>query len=386
MSSAIKKFFEKLRTGNATSDKYRELTLQPNLINGLEVLSNNNNSLALLKQFFSTAQFQVIDEEIFINDTPVKKIESLLRAGKLKELFNLLHISSEVTTRDEYNFQSLLQPEIPEVNILKFAERYKQAQLQHPDLDFIVTSSADIQRKLTTLAKDKLKIFLNRLQSMASKTQVVDGLFAKVKVDKDVVDNIAVAAKSREGCYLVKTDKSKTKSFKLINRSCSQTSDLTQDTSSEFEPIADSLPYNLQIYLQVLLNEKFLTTKKTERENLINELGLTAAEVIEENIPYLVMKYESKLSKYFSKNNYGNTLFNQLPNEDKKFLHEDLCKLNHGNPCVSCSPLAPRNSIDYVDISKLPVNMTVMYVKKATLLELLVDFDVNLCICACRVL
>ncbi|XP_044583369.1 uncharacterized protein LOC123264243 [Cotesia glomerata] len=386
MSSPIKNFFEKLRTGNATSDKDRELTLQASLINGLEDLSKNTNSLALLKQFFSTAQFKVIDEEIFVNDTPLRKIESLLRAGKLKELFNLLHIFSKVTTRDEYNFQSLLQPDIPEVNILKFAERYKQAQLQHPDLDFIVTSSEDIKRKLTTLAKDKLEIFSNRLKSMASKTEIVDGLFAKVKIDKDLLENIAVAANSRQGCYLVKTDKSKTKSFKLINRSCSQTSDSTPDTVSEFTPIADSLPYNLQIYLRVLLKEEFLTAKQRERENLINQLGLKAAEVTKENIPYLVMKYESKLWKYFSEKNYGNTLFHQLSDEDKKSLHEDLCKLNHGNPCVSCSPLAPRNSIDYVDISKLPVNMTVTYVKKATLLELLVDIDVNLCACTCNLL
>lgn len=386
MSSTIKNFLEKLRTGNATSDKDREFTLQTNLINGLEDLSKKNNSLSLLKQFFSNAQFQVIDEEIFVNETPIKKIEFLLRAGKLKELFNLLHIFSEVPTSDEYNFQSLLLPEIPDVNIFKYAEKYKQAQMQHPDLDIIVTSSADIKRKLTTLAKDKLKIFLSRIKSMASKTEVVDGLFVKVKVDKDLLNNIAVAANSRQGCYLVKTDKSKTKSFKLISRSCSQTTDSTPDTSSEFTQIADSLPYNLQIYLRVLLKKEFLTAKKTERENLIKELGLTDPEVIEENIPYLVMKYESELWKYFCEKNYGNTLFNQLSNEDKKSLHEDLCKLNHGNPCVSCSPLAPRNSIDYVDISKLPVNMTVMYVEKATLLELLVDIGVNLCTCACKIL
>ncbi|KAG6558454.1 putative envelope protein ODV-E56-1 [Microplitis demolitor] len=375
MSSIIKSFFTKLRNLNdlfPDAGKNLELKFQTEIV---EILDdpNNNPGLNVLKKIFTNAQFDIDDGEVFMNKISIKEIECLLRKGNLREFNDLLHISQEVTAHEEKSFQNLLLSEVPDIHILKFGEKYKKAQIEHPDLDVFVGSSNEIQKKLTNAAKKKFDRYLNRLRDLKSIDGIIDGLFAKMRVDGNLEDNIAKASVSRQGCYLVKKDAHGITSCKLINRSCVQ-SNLYEKIPDKITSVVNSLQYNLQVYLYKAMNDG------PEKQKLKTNLSLDESECKVENIPYLISKYESQLWKNCFE---SQLLKNSAVQRSIPSLCNDIFKTNKEDACISCSPCAPRNSINYVNTSKLPFDMTMLCVKRATLLEVLLDMGVDLSTSIC---
>ncbi|XP_057326885.1 uncharacterized protein LOC130668557 [Microplitis mediator] len=378
MSSTIKKLLTKLRSLSdhfPDPEKNLELKFQTEIV---EILDDpkNNPGLNALKEIFTNADFHIDDGEVYMNKILIKDIECFLRKGNLREFNDLLHLSHEVTAREEKSFQNLLLSEVPDIHILKFNEKYRQAQIEHPDLDVFVTSYNEIKRKLTDEAKEKFDIYLNLIRGLKSNDGIIHGLFAKMRVDGNLEDNIATASVSRQGCYLVKKDATGITSFKLINRSCTQ-NNLYGKIPDEITPVANSLQYNLQVYLYKAIKEN-----GSEKQNLKTNLSLVESVCKLENIPYLISKYESQLWNNYSK---SQLLKNSSTEELIPSLCNDVFKTNKEDACISCSPCAPRNSINYVNISKLPIDMTMLCVKRATLLETLLDLGVDLSTSICTI-
>nr|AYH52232.1 putative per os infectivity factor PIF5 isoform 3 [Microplitis mediator] len=370
MSLTIKSFLKKLRSLSdlfPNSNTNSGLQFQTEIVESLDD-PKNDPGLNVLKQIFTNAQFDIDDGEVFMNKISIKDIECFLRKGNLREFNELLHLSHEVTTHEEKSFQNLILSEVPDIHILQFSEKYRKAQIEHPDLDVFVASSNDIKRKLTDVAKKKFDTYLDRVRGLKSNDGIIHGLFAKIRVDDNLEDSIAKASVSRQGCYLVKKDAAGITSFKLTSRSCTQNNPHGK-IPDEITPIAKSLQYNLQVYLYVAINNE------QEKQKLITNLGLKKSECTMQNIPYLIAKYESQLLNSFSTSQIWKDAGNErsIPS-----YCDNIFKTNKDDACISCSPCAPRNSINYVNISKLPIDMTMLCVKRATLLEILLDIGVDL--------
>lgn len=310
------------------------------------------NILAVDK-FVSDLPFKKINNELHINNLPLREAEKFFRNGKLIELGEKLKIPHNISVADEIGYKKLLN-DIPDVNISEFTDKVNLKKLQHSDLDLKPPKTGkELEQVLTPEAKSKVKNAVTKLSQVSAGSVITGALFAGaiVLAGKDIYETLAKAAESRNGCYLVKKINNKIISCKIPNHSCNVNLGTKLCNTDEVAKIEEN-GYILMAY--AIENSNSEIANKLKQHLNVTELNLNQ---VQANIDKIIEFYNDNLD----------TILGKIQN---------LCKYRTDKklPCIACDPNADLYSPNYINIKNLPDNFTVQCVKDSTILDTLLDY------------